>query len=778
LNGFGVMSQALIRWLLILALVVFGAQPAQARRLALVIGNDGYTKLSKLSRAGADAEGVANELKAAGFEVSLHRDLSNTRFAVVVSEFYDKVKKGDDVVVFYAGHGIQTERGAQLLPIDIEGDTEFVVERLSQPVNGLLDSLERLQPRMALLIIDACRDNPMRAQGRTIGAARGLSGPNVARGQMLMFSAASRERALDKLGNDDTHPNGVFTRELIARMRTPGVPFEQVAKEVQAEVEKLAASINHKQRPLIVNDSIGDFAFYPAGAVAAVASAASAAPAVAQAAAQTAAQTAAEASNQKAAREDRFWDSVVKTDSADAYRGYLERYPGGDYVLVARAAIAKLADRPAAVVAQNTRGANEVAKTAPVEPSLPSEKPPETGLPVLSPVVGTTAGASPGVSPGASVPTPTGSGTGIGINIGIGGIRIGIGTGTGAPRPTSTPSEPAPVAPVSGNGARPTVTYSLANGDSFSGEVQANRRTGRGVYRFASGDRYEGEFANDQFLGQGVLTYANGNRYEGQFEDGLYHGKGTLTAANGERYAGNYQRGLRQGQGELVFADKGSYTGSFDNNKPHGKGVSRHPSGEVFEGDHVHGTRSGSGTYRFANGDVYEGQFVDNLHHGSGSYAFANGARYVGSYQRGLKQGQGEFVFADKGRYTGPFDNDKAQGKGVYVFANGDRYEGDFDSGLFNGRGTLYLANGDRYEGAFAKNVKEGQGVHYFVNKDRYEGGFRNGVQHGLGTHYFASGDRFVGSFADGQRHGKGVHHFASGQTNAMEYVNGAEKTP
>lgn len=137
----------------------------------------------------------------------------------------------------------------QLPPVDIEGDTEFVVERLAQPVNGLFDSLERLQPRIALVIVDACRDNPLRAQSRAIGAARGLSGPNVARGQMLIFSATSRERALDSLGKGDKNPHGVFTRELIARTRAPGLSFEQVVKDVQAAVEKLAASINHKQRP-------------------------------------------------------------------------------------------------------------------------------------------------------------------------------------------------------------------------------------------------------------------------------------------------------------------------------------------------------------------------------------------------------------------------------------------------------------------------------------------------------------------------------------------------
>ncbi|MFO1328380.1 MAG: caspase family protein [Rubrivivax sp.] len=341
-----------LRLFLLLLAALLAAGGVQARRVALVIGNDQYVKVARLDRAGADAEAVARELGAAGFEVSLHRDLTNTRFAVVVSEFYDKVRKGDEVVVFYAGHGVQTERGAQLLPVDIEGDTEFVVERLSQPVNGLLDSLERLQPRVALVIIDACRDNPLRAQGRPIGAARGLSGPNVARGQMLMFSAASRERALDSLGKDDKNPNGVFTRELVSRMRKPGIPFEQLAKEVQDAVERLAETVKHKQRPLIVNDSIGDFAFYPgAGAAAPV---------------QAAAPAAADASQVAAAREDRFWDGVLKADTVDAYKGYLERYPQGEYAVIARAAIAKQSERPATVVAQNqTRGAREEAPVAP-----------------------------------------------------------------------------------------------------------------------------------------------------------------------------------------------------------------------------------------------------------------------------------------------------------------------------------------------------------------------------------------------------------------------------
>ena len=659
----------LVRCLMLSLLAFALGGPAQARRLALVIGNDAYQKVVKLDRAGADAEAVARELTAAGFEVSLHRDLSNTRFAVAVSEFYDKVKKGDEVVVFYAGHGVQTERGAQLLPVDIEGDTEFVVERLSQPVNGLLDSLERLQPRASVVIVDACRDNPLRAQGRPIGAARGLSGPNVARGQMLMFSAASRERALDSLGKDDRNPNGVFTRELLARIRTPGLPLEQLARQVQDAVEKLAATIDHKQRPLIVNDSIGDFAFYPAAGGAAVAPAAPAAT---------------EATSQALAREDRFWDGVLKADTPQAYSSYLERYPTGEYAVVARAALAKHSTPPAATLAQNSTRSAE----APAAPALP----------IVEPGAGGGAGGSAGVA--------------------------------NLPAPVAPPLTPAPTTlPGPAEDAPSRVAYALPNGDRYEGEVQGNKRSGRGSYRFANGDRYEGEFAADQFMGQGVMAFANGDRYEGGFRGTAKQGLGVMVFANGDRYEGGFDGNLYEGQGSLVLASGERYTGRFHQ-----------------------GRKSGPGEQLFANKDRYAGPFEADKPQGRGTMTHANGDVYEGDFVQGVKQGEGR-----------------------YRFANGDVYEGGFEGGLFSGKGRLTLASGDRYEGNFANNLKNGAGVHYFANGDRYEGAFRDGAQHGQGTHYFANGDRFVGPFVAGLRHGKGIHHYANGRSREIDYRRGEE---
>lgn len=660
--------------MLLAVLVLAAAEPAQARRLALVVGNDAYQKVAKLDRAGADAEAMAKELDRAGFEVSLHRDLTNTRFAVAVSQFYDKVKKGDDIIVFYAGHGVQTERGAQLLPIDIEGDTEFVIERLSLPVNGLLDSLERLQTRMAVVIIDACRDNPLRAQGRSIGAARGLSGPNVARGQMLIFSAASRERALDSLGKDDKTVNGVFTRELVARMRTPGVPFEQVAKDVQNAVEKLAATVNHKQRPLIVNDSIGDFAFYPgAGAVAQN---------------DPPKDTEAAATQLQAAREDRFWDGVLKANNIEAYQGYLKRYPQGEYALIAHAAMAKLASSPSAVVAQNTRGAGP-------EPA-----------PAATPAAGPPAVAPP--APAGPKPAPA--------------------TPAMAVQPLPAVAPPASAAALPGQRTR--AAYALPNGDRYDGDVLGNKRSGKGTYQFANGDRYEGEFADDHFLGQGqmifangdryeggfqgitkqgkgVMTFANKDRYEGDFVDNLFQGQGTFSFASGERYTGEYQRGLKNGKGEQLFANKDRYVGQFENDKPQGKGTTFHANGDVFEGEMVQGIKQGPGAYKFANGDRFEGFFVAGQFSGKGRLYMASGDRYEGDFHNNVKEGRGVHYFANKDRYEGMFKNGAQQGQGIHYFANGDRYVGEFVAGVRQGKGVHHFANGQTREIEYDKGVEK-----------------------------------------------------------------------
>ena len=237
----------------------------QAKRVALVIGNDNYISVSKLQKAGNDATAMARELKNAGFAVQLHQNLNYRATVRAVESFTYGIQGGDEVVVFYAGHGVQIKNGSYLLPTDIEVNSESEVEKTAYDLLTLTEKLAEAKPAFSLVIIDACRDNPLKSKGRSIGNARGLSAIEAPKGQMIVYSASRGQQALDRLLEKDPNPNSVFTRELITRMKTPGVKIEDLMREVQNSVEELAKSVKHEQRPAIYNETRGNFYFYNDG---------------------------------------------------------------------------------------------------------------------------------------------------------------------------------------------------------------------------------------------------------------------------------------------------------------------------------------------------------------------------------------------------------------------------------------------------------------------------------------------------------------------------------
>jgi uncharacterized caspase-like protein len=238
----------------------------QAKRVALVIGNDNYIAVSKLQKAGNDANAMARELKNAGFAVQLHQNLNYRATVRAVESFAQGIQGGDEVVVFYAGHGVQIKNGSYLLPTDIEVNSESEVEKTAYDLLTLTEKLAEAKPAFSLVIIDACRDNPLKSKGRSIGNARGLSAIEAPKGQMIVYSASRGQQALDRLLEKDPNPNSVFTRELLARMKNPGMKIEDLMRDVQNSVEELAKSVKHEQRPAIYNESRGNFYFYNFGA--------------------------------------------------------------------------------------------------------------------------------------------------------------------------------------------------------------------------------------------------------------------------------------------------------------------------------------------------------------------------------------------------------------------------------------------------------------------------------------------------------------------------------
>ena len=231
-----------------------------ANRKALVIGNDLYTHVPKLNNAGADADSMAKSLEAVGYKVYKHLNLDEKKFKQAIRDFRQNLSGGDEVLFFYAGHGVQLGNANYLLPTDVQGDQEDQVKDDAILLQKVLDDLEEKKTKFALAVIDACRDNPFKSKGRAIGG-RGLASTSAATGQMIMFSAGSGQQALDRLGDNDKEKNGLFTRIFVKEMIKPGLSVDRVLRNVRNEVVRLARSVGHEQTPALYDQAIGEFYF-------------------------------------------------------------------------------------------------------------------------------------------------------------------------------------------------------------------------------------------------------------------------------------------------------------------------------------------------------------------------------------------------------------------------------------------------------------------------------------------------------------------------------------
>jgi hypothetical protein len=231
-----------------------------ANRRALVIGNDNYKNVSPLLNAREDAKAIAANLQQFGYQVTLKMDLTEKEMKSALRTFKGQVEGGDEVLFFYAGHGVQLGTANYLLPIDIVGESEEQVKDEAIQLQRILDDLTERKAKFSLAMIDACRDNPFRTAGRTLGG-RGLSPTTAATGQMVIFSAGVGQQALDKLGPKDTSKNGLFTRIFLQEMQKPGVSIDRVVRNVRNQVVSLAKSVGHEQVPAIYDQVVGDFYF-------------------------------------------------------------------------------------------------------------------------------------------------------------------------------------------------------------------------------------------------------------------------------------------------------------------------------------------------------------------------------------------------------------------------------------------------------------------------------------------------------------------------------------
>jgi hypothetical protein len=261
-----------MRWLSIraaLALSLAGsfsalAAPAHAeKRVALVVGNNDYRYVPKLQKAVNDARTMGDTLKQLGFSVMVAENQNRQAFSETLLAFDKAVGPGDTAFFFYAGHGFEIAGQNFLLPTDVPAATEGqeeLVRDASVLADRVIERLQNKKVRTAILVFDACRNNPFERTGTRAVAGGGGLAPmtQLPEGVFSVFSAGPRQTALDRLSNDDANPNSVFTRTFAKQLLQPGENLVQVAQRTRRLVSEMAETVKHKQIPVYFDQMVDD----------------------------------------------------------------------------------------------------------------------------------------------------------------------------------------------------------------------------------------------------------------------------------------------------------------------------------------------------------------------------------------------------------------------------------------------------------------------------------------------------------------------------------------
>lgn len=317
-RGGGGINGAIIRLWLILLSAAFLLAPtgAEARKVALVIGNGNYANTSRLANPPNDIKLVAASAKQAGFDdVTVAPNLSVNDFQKVMRDFRAKAEGAEIAMVYYAGHGIEAQGKNWLIPTDaqLKSDLDLPYEAIN--LDRMMEAVSGAQIRM--VILDSCRNNPFGRSWKSGTRAVQTGLASVEADDVLVIFAA----APGQLAADGATGNSPFAVSLAKRLPQPDLPVQLLGGAIRDDV---LAATGGQQRPFVSASITGTPVYL-------VPRAGGQAP-----------------TGNRAALEELMWKGAMAENSAGAFKAYLAEFPSGRYAAQAGESVARLTKNPKA----------------------------------------------------------------------------------------------------------------------------------------------------------------------------------------------------------------------------------------------------------------------------------------------------------------------------------------------------------------------------------------------------------------------------------------------
>jgi len=228
----------------------------------LVIGNSRYPGIA-LRNPGNDANAMATFLAhEAGFTVYKGQallDLDRQTLVSAIGDFAESTRRGDTVVFYFAGHGLERNGQNYLLPINFAATNAAQLPYEAPTAQDIQQQLVAGEPDLLVMILDACRDLPEqfrslrgRSGGGGLGPMSAVSGSAVQ--QVIMFATAPGTPAAD----GDTLGHGTFTYCFLQAFQRPGMDSRLAFGDV---VQCVLEQSHREQSPFLLTSQRKTFVF-------------------------------------------------------------------------------------------------------------------------------------------------------------------------------------------------------------------------------------------------------------------------------------------------------------------------------------------------------------------------------------------------------------------------------------------------------------------------------------------------------------------------------------
>jgi len=229
--------------LLFLLLLEFGL----AKKVALVIGNSNYSQgylANPINDAKLIRDTLQNDLD---FDVTYEEDLTKHQMREAIRAFSLSIKKEDIALFYYSGHGMQYRNLNYLIPLKANAVTEGQIPVEGVDVSYILGGMEKA--KLAILLLDACRNNPFRNFSRS--KDKGLA-QITSHQRNYIVSYATEAGAVAKDGDGKNSPYALVLSELLTQPMNVTNLFQEVRNRV-------AKKTNYLQYPYYDPHFIGSF---------------------------------------------------------------------------------------------------------------------------------------------------------------------------------------------------------------------------------------------------------------------------------------------------------------------------------------------------------------------------------------------------------------------------------------------------------------------------------------------------------------------------------------